>query len=148
MWKSSIAAIRICVAISLGAAGIAAQQPGTAPNFIRENAPVIVLTHVEVIDGTGAAPQSDQTIIIDHGKISAVGATASVAVLSGAKIIEATGKTVIPGLVGMHEHLFYPSTGDGPLTAVEQFSSFPPLYLASGGTSARSTGSMDPYGDL
>jgi imidazolonepropionase-like amidohydrolase len=148
MWKSFIAAIRICVLISLGAASVAAQQPGTAPNFIRENAPVIVLTHVEVIDGTGAAPQSDQTIIIDHGKISAVGATASVAVPSGAKIIDATGKTVIPGLVGMHEHLFYPSTGDGPLTAVEQFFSFPPLYLASGVTTARTTGSMDPYGDL
>jgi len=148
MWKSSIAAIRICVAISLGAAGIAAQQPGTAPNFIRENAPIIVLTHVEVIDGTGAAPQSDQSIIIDDGKISAVGATASVAVPSGAKVIDAAGKTVIPGLVGMHEHLFYPSTGDGPLTAVEQFFSFPPLYLASGVTTARTTGSMDPYGDL
>jgi imidazolonepropionase-like amidohydrolase len=148
MWKSSIAAIRICVAISLGAAGVAAQQPGTAPNFIRENAPIIVLTHVEVIDGTGAAPQSDQSIIIDDGKISAVGATASVAVPSGAKVIDAAGKTVIPGLVGMHEHLFYPSTGDGPLTAVEQFFSFPPLYLASGVTTARTTGSMDPYGDL
>jgi hypothetical protein len=67
---------------------------------------------------------------------------------SGAKIIDATGKTLIPGLVGMHEHLFYPSAAEGPLTAVEQFFSFPPLYLASGVTSARTTGSMDPYGDL
>lgn len=48
----------------------------------------------------------------------------------------------------MHEHIFYPSTADGPLTAVEQFYSFPPLYLASGVTTARTTGSMDPYGDL
>src|SRR5580658_7140458 len=148
MWKSVSAAIRICVAISLAAVGATAQQPGTAPNFIRENAPIIVLTHVEVIDGTGAAPQSDQTIIIDHGKISAAGATQSVPVPSGAKVIDGTGKTLIPGLVGMHEHLFYPSTGDGPLTAVEQFFSFPPLYLASGVTTGRTTGSMDPYGDL
>jgi imidazolonepropionase-like amidohydrolase len=148
MWKSFIAAIIICVVTSLAAVNLAAQQPAQAPNFIRENAPIIVLTHVEVIDGTGAAPQSDQAIIIDHGKISAVGATASVPVPAGAKIIDATGKTVIPGLVGMHEHLFYPSTGDGPLTAVEQFFSFPPLYLASGVTTARTTGSMDPYGDL
>ncbi len=117
-------------------------------NFIRENAPVIVLTHAELIDGTGAAPQSDQAIVIDHGKITAVGATAGIPVPSGAKVIDATGKTVIPGIVGMHEHIFYPSTADGPLTAVEQFYSFPPLYLASGVTTARTTGSMDPYGDL
>jgi imidazolonepropionase-like amidohydrolase len=147
MWKRSIAAIVLCAA-SLSARSAAARQPGQAPIFIREDAPVIALTHVEVIDGTGAAAQSDQTVIIDHGKISTVGATASVQVPSGAKVIDATGKTVIPGLVGMHEHLFYPSTADGPLTAVEQFFSFPPLYLASGVTTARTTGSMDPYGDI
>jgi imidazolonepropionase-like amidohydrolase len=148
MWKRSIASFILCVGISFGAHSVAAQQPGTALNFIRENAPLIALTHVEVIDGTGAPAQSDQTIIIDHGKISALGATASVQLPSGAKIIDATGKTVIPGIVGMHEHIFYPAAGDGPLTGVEQFYSFPPLYLASGVTSARTTGSMDPYGDI
>src|SRR5271155_1551082 len=146
MRKSFIAAISLC--FGLGVVSAAAQQPGTAPNFIRENAPVIALTHAEVMDGTGSAPQADQTIIIDHGKISAVGATANVSVPAGAKVIDATGKTVIPGLVGMHEHLFYPAAGEGPLTAVEQFFSFPPLYLASGVTTGRTTGSMDPYGAL
>jgi imidazolonepropionase-like amidohydrolase len=148
MRKSFVAAVNIVIAGALGIASAAAQQSGTAANFIRENAPIIVLTHVELIDGTGAAPQSDQAVVIDHGKITTVGATASVAIPSGAKVIDATGKTVIPGIVGMHEHLFYPSTADGPLTAVEQFYSFPPLYLASGVTTARTTGSMDPYGDL
>ncbi len=148
MRKSFIAAVAVVVAGSVGVAGAAAQQPGQAPNFIRENAPLIVLTHVELIDGTGAAPQSDQSVIIDHGKITAVGATRSTAAPIGAKVIDATGKTIIPGIVGMHEHIFYPSTADGPLTAVEQFYSFPPLYLASGVTTARTTGSMDPYGDL
>jgi imidazolonepropionase-like amidohydrolase len=148
MRKRSIASIVLCVASGLCVNSAAAQQPSQPPNFIRENAPLIVLTHVELIDGTGSAPQSDQTVVIDHGKIAAVGATASTAVPSGAKIIDATGKTVIPGIVGMHEHIFYPAAGDGPLTAVEQFFSFPPLYLASGVTTARTTGSMDPYGDL
>ena len=136
------------VFIFLIASSAGAQQGGTAPTFVREHGPVIALTHVEVIDGTGAAPLADQTVVIDHGKISAVGAAASTAVPDGAKIIDGTGKTVIPGLVGMHEHLFYPSPADGPLTAIEQFFSFPPLYLASGVTTARTTGSMDPYGDL
>ncbi len=143
-----IAAMGLCVAFSVGAGSLAAQQPAAAPTFVRENAPVIVLTHVKVIDGTGAAPQADQAVVIDHGKIAGVGATASVAVPAGAKVIDGTGKTVIPGLVGMHEHLFYPAASDGPLTGVEQFFSFPPLYLASGVTTARTTGSMDPYGDL
>jgi imidazolonepropionase-like amidohydrolase len=148
MQKSLIAAVSLCVGLGLCAGSVVAQQPGQAPNFIREDAPVIALMHVSVIDGTGAAPQPDQTVVIDHGKITAVGASAKFAVPSGAKVIDATGKTVIPGIVGMHEHLFYPSTADGPLTAVEQFFSFPPLYLASGVTTARTTGSMDPYGDI
>ena len=148
MRKCSIAVIGVFIACSFGVASVAAQQPGAAPNFIRENAPIIVLTHVELIDGTSSAPQSDQAVIIDHGKIAAIGVTGSVTVPSGAKLIDATGKTVIPGIVGMHEHIFYPASGDGPLTAVEQFYSFPPLYLASGVTTARTTGSMDPYGDL
>jgi imidazolonepropionase-like amidohydrolase len=148
MQKSLIAAVSLCVGLGLCAGSVVAQQPGQAPNFIREDAPVIALMHVSVIDGTGAAPQPDQTVVIDHGKITAVGASTKFAVPSGAKVIDATGKTVIPGIVGMHEHLFYPSTADGPLTAVEQFFSFPPLYLASGVTTARTTGSMDPYGDI
>jgi imidazolonepropionase-like amidohydrolase len=148
MRNSFIVAIGLVVASSSSVASVAAQQPAPTPNFIRESGPIIALTHVELIDGTGLAPQSDQAVIIDHGKITAVGATATVQVPTGAKVIDATGKTVIPGIVGMHEHIFYPSTADGPLTAVEQFYSFPPLYLASGVTSARTTGSMDPYGDL
>src|SRR5271163_1008338 len=148
MRQRFIAAMGLCVAFSVGAGGLAAQQPAATPTFIRENAPVIVLTHVEVIDGRGASPQADQAVVIDHGKIAAVGATASVAIPSDAKVVDGTGKTVIPGLVGMHEHLFYPAASDGPLTGVEQFFSFPPLYLASGVTTARTTGSMDPYGDL
>ncbi len=139
----------LAIAIVFLVAGNAnAQKGGAKPDFIRENAPVIALTHVELIDGTGAAALNDQTIVIDHGKIAAVGATASVQVPSGAKVIDGAGKTVVPGLVGMHEHLFFPSPAEGPLTAVEQFYSFAPLYLASGVTTARTTGSMDPYGDL
>jgi imidazolonepropionase-like amidohydrolase len=54
---------------------------------------------------------------------------------------------VIPGLVGMHEHLFYPS-GEGIPIYNEQALSFPRLYLASGVTTARTAGSMEPYTDM
>ena len=145
-----LVAIFLVIAMNGTTATTAMAQWGAAPpkNFIRENAPVIALTHVEVIDGTGASPAADQTVVIDHGKIAAVGAAASVAVPAGAKVIDGTGKTVIPGLVGMHEHLFYPAPVNGPLTGIEEFYSFAPLYLASGVTTARTTGTMDPYGDI
>lgn len=120
--------------------------PGTQP-FLSVSAPVVALTHVRVIDGTGAAPAENQTVVIDHGKIAAVGPAASVAVPAGAQTLDYSGKTVIPGLVGMHEHLFYPSGGGIPMYNEMAFS-FPRLYLASGITTARTGGSLEPYTDL
>ena len=120
--------------------------PGTAP-FIAVNSPVVALQHVRVIDGTGAAPREDQTVVIDHGKITAVGPAASTPAPSGAQTMDLTGNTVIPGIVGMHEHLFYYS-GNGIPMYNEQAFSFPRLYLASGVTTARTGGSLEPYTDL
>jgi len=112
---------------------------------IRVQDPVIALEHVRVIDGTGAAAKTDQTILISGGKIATVGNTASVPVPDGAKRIDLAGFSALPGLVGMHEHLFYPSAGglyhDMPF-------SFPRLYLAAGVTTIRTGGSIDPYSDL
>lgn len=121
-------------------------QPGVDP-FISVKDPVIALQHVRVIDGTGSAVTEDQTVILDHGKIAQVGATASVQVPPGARRVDLNGDTVIPGLVGMHEHLFYPS-GQGIPTYNEQAFSFPRLYLANGVTTARTAGSMEPVTDL
>jgi imidazolonepropionase-like amidohydrolase len=118
--------------------------PGDQP-FISVSDPVIALEHVRVIDGTGAQPTENQTILIDHGKVAEVGA--NVAIPAGAKRLDLAGHTVIPGLVGMHEHLFYPS-GEGIPIYTEQAFSFPRLYLASGVTTARTAGSMEPYTDV
>ena len=131
-------------------AGLAMAQnrftPGTAP-FITVNAPVLALQHLRVIDGTGAAPREDQTVVIDHGKIATVGPFATTPPPSGAQTIDLSGSSVIPGLVGMHEHLFY-NSGNGIPTYNEQAFSFPRLYLASGVTTARTGGSLEPYTDL
>ncbi len=141
-----IAAVLFSTTISL------AQSAAPKPTFIREQAPVIAITNVEVIDGTGSEPRSGQTVLIDHGKIAAVGSASEVTIPVGAKTIDGSSKTLIPGLVGMHEHLFYVSPvdispGDGPVV-IEQFFTAPPLYLASGVTTGRTTGAEDPYGDL
>ena len=120
--------------------------PGTKP-FVVVDAPVLALEHVRVIDGTGRPPLEDQTVVIDHGKIAAIGAASATTAPAGARRIDFANRTVIPGLVGMHEHLFYPS-GEGIPTYNEQAFSFPRLYLACGVTTARTGGSLEPYTDL
>ena len=136
-------------ATALAAAGLYAQPPftpGLKP-FVAVDAPVIALEHVRVLDGTGAAQREDQTIVIDHGRISAVGPAKEVRVPEGAQRMDLSNHTVIPGLVGMHEHLFYPSGGGVPLY-IEHGMTFPRLYLASGVTTARTAGTLEPYTDL
>lgn len=113
--------------------------------FVKADAPIVALTHIRVIDGTGAPARDDQTIIISGGKIAAIGPSASTAAPQGAQVIDSTGRTAIPGLVGMHDHLFYPAGG---LVYHEMAFSFPRLYLANGVTTIRTTGSIEPYTDL
>ncbi len=121
-------------------------QPGVKP-FLASEAPVIALAHVRVIDGTGAAAREDQTVIVDHGKIAAIGPASSTPAPAGAQVMDLSGHTVIPGLVGMHEHLFYPGGGGVPLYP-EMGYSFPRLYLATGVTTARTAGSVELFTDL
>ena len=116
--------------------------------FVREDAPTIVLAHVRVIDGTGGAARADQSVVIRDGKIVAVGDAASTKVPDGAKVLDLTGRSVIPGLVGMHDHMYYPAPLGPPAMYPEHATSFPRLYLAGGVTTIRTTGSVEPYTDL
>ena len=111
--------------------------------FIRAEAPVIALTHVRIIDGTGAAPLEDQTIVIADGKIQSIGKP----VPEKAQVLDLKGYTVLPGLVGMHNHMFFPMGGSPPMYS-NMGTSFPRLYLALGVTTIRTTGSVVPYTDL
>lgn len=120
--------------------------PGVKP-FIAVDDPRIAIEHVRIIDGTGAAPLEDQTIVMDHGVIQAIGRANQLQIPEGTKRLDRTNHTVIPGLVGMHEHLFYPSGGGVPMY-IEQALSFPRLYLACGVTTARTAGTLEPYTDL
>ena len=129
-------------------AALAAQRPTLAPavrQFVAVDTTVVALTHVRVIDGTGAPARDDQTLILRDGQIAAMGPAGSVAVPAGAQVMDLTGKSVIPGLVMMHEHLFYPT---GPGVYGNEYVSFPRLYLAGGVTSMRTTGDVGGYGDL
>ena len=122
-------------------------QVSANEQFIRVNAPLVALVHVRVIDGTGAAPNEDQTILINEGKIQAVGPSASVKIPPTAQILDLKGYTVLPGLVGMHDHMFFPMGGSPPIYS-DMGISFPRLYLALGVTTIRTTGSVAPFTDL
>ena len=115
--------------------------------FIRVEAAVIALTHVRVIDGTGAAPLEDQTIVIADGKIQSIAPTPSAKVQPGAQILDLKGYSALPGLIGMHDHMFFPMGGSPPMYS-DMGTSFPRLYLALGVTTIRTTGSVAPYTDL
>jgi imidazolonepropionase-like amidohydrolase len=141
-------AFAICC-LSFARSTRAQASPALSPEvqqYVRVSAPVVALTHVRVIDGTGETPKDDQTIIISSGKIQWVGDASAVNVPSTARVLDLHGYTVIPGLVGMHDHMFYPS-GRVPIYNEMAFS-FPKLYLAAGVTTIRTTGALEPYTDL
>ncbi|HIA49843.1 MAG TPA: amidohydrolase [Acidobacteria bacterium] len=113
--------------------------------FVSVDAPVIALTDVIVIDGSGGEPRSGQTVVITDDRITAVGPSSEVEVPNGAEVLELSGHTVVPGLVGMHNHSYY--TAAGGRAAQLDFSG-PRIYLASGLTTIRTTGSRSTYAEL
>jgi enamidase len=112
---------------------------------VRTDAAVIALTNARVIDGTGAAPREQQTILIQDGRIAALGPTAAVTYPAGTETIDLAGKSVIPGLVMLHEHLYYPT---GPGMYGQLGLSFLRLYLAGGVTTMRTGGNLNGYVDI
>src|SRR2546422_5737623 len=128
---------------------LVAQRPDSFAASVREyiavDTSVVALTHVLLVDGTGAAPKSDQTVVIRAGKIAAVGPAASVQIPAGARVMDMSGSTVIPGIIGMHDHLFYTAAGG---RAVQMGYTGSHLYLGSGVTTIRTTGSRSPYAEI
>jgi imidazolonepropionase-like amidohydrolase len=150
---------RTLLLLSLWAVTASAQTPTlskTVEPFVRVNAPKVVLTHVRVIDGTGAAATDDQNIIIESGKISSIEKGADVPASAGMTVLDLRGYSVMPGIVGMHDHLFYivrPNLTsdwnyDEPVLVTQMTFSAPRMYLAAGVTTIRTTGSVETYADL
>ncbi len=144
---------------SCGAA--AAEVASLSPEvqaFVRVQAPTVVLAHVRVIDGTGKPAVDDQNVVIEHGQITRIESGHTPAPAPNTTVLEMQGHTVMPGIVGMHNHLYYiarpnleagrvPSF-DTPILLPQMMFSSPRLYLAAGVTTMRTTGSVEPYADL
>jgi imidazolonepropionase-like amidohydrolase len=140
------------LSIMLLSAGIAfGQTTALAPAvkaFVTVDSPATALEDVTVIDGTGAPAREHQVILVRNGRIESISQLSADHLYPGdAKVLKLAGHTVIPGLVGMHDHLFYP----GALTPIhfsEDDFSAPRMYLAGGVTTIRTTGSIDGYTDI
>jgi imidazolonepropionase-like amidohydrolase len=115
--------------------------------FIAYREPVLAFTHCHLADVEGLTVKDDQTVIVRNGIITAVG---NVPVPEDAKVIDCTGKSLLPGYVLMHEHMFYPNMSVNPqYVQYKQLPfTFPKLYLACGATTIRTAGSVEPYSDL
>jgi enamidase len=128
-----------------------AQAPGrptlsaAVRRYVTVDTTLVALRHVRVIDGTGAAARQNQTVLIRDGQIAALGADGTIPVPDDAQSLDLTGKSIIPGLVMVHEHLYYP-TGSGTYANLSE--SFTRLYLAGGVTSMRTGGNMNGYGEI
>ena len=144
---TALAASRPCTVVAQAFRPAVAQQPPANPlaPYIKVQAPVVALVHARVIDGTGAAAREDQTIVIRDGNIAAIGDAARIAPPPGATVIDLTGKSVIPGLVMLHEHLYY-TTGPGVYGQLGV--SFSRLYLAGGVTTMRTAGNVNGIMDI
>ncbi len=149
MKKAAIVAALVLVCAGLVAAQRGQGAGGQAPNpnraYMKVDGAVVAITHVRVIDGTGAPARADQTLIIRGGNIAAMGPAASTAVPEGATVVDGTGKSVLPGLVMLHEHLYYPT---GPGVYGQLGASFVRLYLAGGVTTMRTAGNENGFMDM
>src|SRR5574338_1279373 len=139
----------VAFTLSLVAQPLLAQRPDSLSEEVRKyvavDTSVVALTHVTLLDGTGAAPATDRTVLIRDGRIAEVGPAGQVKVPAGAVTMDLSGHTVMPGIVGMHDHLFYTAAGG---RAVQMSYTGPRLYLASGVTTIRTTGGRSPYAEI
>jgi imidazolonepropionase-like amidohydrolase len=140
--KHAIAAVVLCASVAQSQR--APVGPATR-SYVRFDTSVFALTNVRVIDGTGAAARENQTLVVRDGRIAALGPAASTPTPANAQTIDLAGKTIMPGLVMVHEHLYYP-VGAGTYANLTE--SFSRLYLAGGVTSMRTGGNMNGFAEL
>jgi imidazolonepropionase-like amidohydrolase len=129
--------------IALGAQAVDTLSPDVRQYVMVPEASV-ALTNVRVIDGTGAPAVEGRTILIQNGRIADITAVGAAKVPAGARVLDLAGHTVLPGLVGMHNHTFYTTSG----RSVQLQYSAPRLYLGTGLTTTRTTGGTSPYHEI
>lgn len=162
--------VLLCTTLLLGAAAALAQPPrpleprvlpaAAMPGpavlpYVKVALGSVALAHVHLIDGSGQPVPGERTVLIERGRIEKI-QEPSAPLPADARVLDLSGDSVLPGIVGMHDHLFYiarpdlDATGasEPPLMVPEMAFSAPRLYLANGVTTLRTTGSVEPDTDL
>lgn len=122
----------LTLAAVLAAAGATAAEP-----------PPLAIVHGTVLDGLGGPPVPDGVVLIRNGRIEAVGPAASVSVPKDAQVIDARGKTVLPGLADLHVHLQGGWNGiDNDLLGYQRYLD---ALLYAGVTTVFDTGNYAPF---
>lgn len=109
-------------------------------SFVSLDTSKIALINAKLYDGTGIPANKSQTILIQNGIIIAVGDTDKIQIKDDFYKFDASGKTIIPGIIGMHNHMRIPSSA--------MLATSPKLYLASGVTTIQTCGTGNPYKEL
>lgn len=139
----------VAAALSL-AAPMASAQPRTISAAVRQfvsvDTSLVALTNVRLVDGTGTPARDGQVIVIEGERIRAVGPAGTTPIPAGARVMDLAGHTVIPGIVGLHDHMYYSSAAGGSMKMMLQ--SYPKLFLGNGITTIRTAGSVDSYQEL
>lgn len=100
----------------------------------RPNPAILAVTHVTLIDATAAPPRFDMTVLVENDRIALIAPTAGLMPPSRARVIDGSGKFLIPALADMHVHL----TGAGEPQGSREF--MIPLLLANGIATVRDMG--------
>src|SRR5229473_2663974 len=151
--------LTFCMVLVFSSSVNAQQAAALSPlvqKYVRVKTPKVVLEHVRIIDGTGSLPVEDQNVFMEGSKITTIRGGSDTPAADGITVLDLRGYTVMPGIIGMHNHLFYVARPDRdgewksepPLLVPQMTFSAPRLYLAGGVTTMRTTGSVETYADL
>jgi imidazolonepropionase-like amidohydrolase len=103
---------------------------------------IVAFTGARLIDGTGSAPIENATLLVENGRVSAMGASETVQVPDGARRVTLDGKTIMPGLINAHGHVQVEQNGSLPvredlLRRLRMYASYGVTTVASLGSGAR-----------
>ena len=145
MRTKTIIHLRLCLLLFIFLGDYSFGYAQSKSKFVIHDKSEIVLQNARVVDVVKGTVLEGYALHLSNGKIKAIGKTGTLQFPDSAQLIDLAGKTVLPGLVMVHEHMIY-NTG----AAVWYFQpySFPKLYLAAGVTTIRTAGAENPMYDL
>jgi imidazolonepropionase-like amidohydrolase len=113
--------------------------------FVMYDQTDIVLQNARVVDVVKGTVLEGYSVLISNGKIISIEKSGHLPIPKTARVVDLNGKTILPGLVMLHEHMNY---NNGAAVWQSHPVSFPKLFLAAGVTTLRTAGAENPMYDL